>query len=277
MAAGQKKNHQTLADRWFAWRSRRAFNRRGSADLKAGTHLRDEGDLGPIPVHIAIIMDGNGRWAKKRGLDRRFGHRAGAENLKRVTEACGDLGVKYLTVYAFSTENWKRSDEEVNALMKLFIEFFHRYDAELAEQDIRLRFTGDLQALPDEVRATIDEAEEGSLHRKRMQLIIAFNYGGRQELVDCARRLAREARDGALDPDQITEADVAARLYLPDVPDPDLIIRSSGEMRLSNFLLWQAAYSELWISDVLWPDFDQATLEQAIRDFNNRDRRFGGV
>lgn len=230
-----------------------------------------------VPRHIGIIMDGNGRWAQNRGLDRRIGHRAGAENLKRVTETCRDLGVRYLTVYAFSTENWKRSDAEVGALMKLFVEFFHKYDRELAEEDIRLRFIGQVDALPEPVRETIRAAEAASLERRTMQLIIAFNYGGRRELVHSVRRIAADAARGALSPGSIDETTIAAHLYMPDVPDPDLIIRSGGEMRLSNFLLWESAYSEFWVSNVLWPDFGKQSLFQAVMDFNRRDRRFGGV
>lgn len=230
-----------------------------------------------IPGHIGIIMDGNGRWARSRGLDRRIGHRAGAENLKRVTETCRDLGVRYLTVYAFSTENWKRSNEEVGALMKLFVEFFHKYDRELAEEDIRLRFIGQVDALPEPVRETIRIAEAASAERRTMQLIIAFNYGGRRELVHSVRQIAGAVARGSLSPDAIDETTIAEHLYMPDVPDPDLIIRSSGEMRMSNFLLWESAYSEFWVSNVLWPDFGKQSLFQAVMDFNHRDRRFGGV
>lgn len=258
-------------DRWFAGRSRRRF----AAGSATAPLTPDE--LRRIPRHIGIIMDGNGRWAQQRGMRRSYGHRVGAENLKQVTEICGNLGVKYLTVYAFSTENWKRPAAEVEGLMKLFVEFFHRYDAELAEQDVRLRFAGNIPALPEAVRRTITEAEQGSLNRRKMQLIIAFNYGGRQELVDAIKAIVTDVQAGRLTDADINERTVAERLYLPDVPDPELIIRPGGEMRLSNFLLWQSAYAEFWSDRILWPDFDRACLERAIRDYIQRDRRFGGV
>lgn len=230
-----------------------------------------------IPVHLGIIMDGNGRWARKRLLPRRLGHRAGAENLKRVTEAAATLGIRYLTVYAFSTENWKRPAAEVEGLMKLFIEFLERYDPELAEQDIRLRFAGENGALSPEVRSAIEAAQLRSAGRKGMQLIIAFNYGGRNEILAVCRRLAEDCRAGRIAPEAIDEAAFQARLYLPDVPAPDLILRTSGEMRLSNFMLWQAAYSELLVMDVLWPDFGREQLEEALRAYGARERRYGGL
>ncbi|NLL64235.1 MAG: di-trans,poly-cis-decaprenylcistransferase, partial [Clostridiaceae bacterium] len=214
---------------------------------------------------------------QRRGFERSYGHRAGAENLKRVTEACSMIGVKYLTVYAFSTENWKRPTAEVSQLMQLFVEFFRKYDAELEANNIRLRFTGRIQELPQAVQDTINEAESGSFARTGMQLIIAFNYGGRQEIIDAAQRIAAAVEAGKISANEVDEALVTKHLYMPDVPDPDLIIRSSGEMRISNFLLWESAYAEFWVSDVLWPDFDRATLYKALYDFNGRERRFGGV
>ena len=222
-------------------------------------------------------MDGNGRWAAQRHLPRQAGHRAGAERLHEVTASAARRGVRYLTVYAFSTENWARPDSEVQTLMQLFIEFFHAYDARLAEADVRLRFTGDYDALPEEVRRTWREAEAGSAARQGLQLIIAFNYGGRHEIVPATRRLAAEVAAGRLDPEAIGEEDIARCLYLPDVPDPDLVIRTSGEMRLSNFLLWEAAYAEFHSTPVLWPDFDDASLEAAIMAYNRRERRFGAL
>lgn len=230
-----------------------------------------------IPVHLAVIMDGNGRWARRRGLPRQAGHRAGAENLKRLCRLCGQHGVQYLTVYAFSTENWTRPTEEVNALMDLFIEFFRRYDPELAQEGIRVRFTGDKAGLPEGVRRIAEEAEAASRERNRLQLIVALNYGGRREIVDACRQLARQVQSGALSPDDIDERRFAEALYLPDVPDPDLLIRPSGEMRLSNFLLYQTAYTEFYFDDVLWPDFDEACFLRALRAYTERDRRFGGV
>lgn len=230
-----------------------------------------------IPVHLAVIMDGNGRWARNRGLPRQAGHRAGAENLKRLCRLCGQYGVQYVTVYAFSTENWSRPAEEVDALMNLFVEFFRRYDPELATEGIRVRFTGDLASLPDSVRRIADEAEAGSRERNRLQLIVALNYGGRREIVDACRRLARQVQNGSLAPDDIDERRIAESLYLPDVPDPDLLIRPSGEMRLSNFLLYETAYTELYFDDVLWPDFDEDSFMRALKAYTERDRRFGGI
>ena len=230
-----------------------------------------------VPVSLGVIMDGNGRWAKKRLLPRSAGHRAGAENLKELCRNCGRYGVKYLTVYAFSTENWARPEDEVHQLMELFVEFFERYDPELEQEGIRVRFTGDIAALPEKVRNTIAEGEERSKNRQKMQLIVAMNYGGRREIENAARRLAKKVKDGELEPEQITEQLLSENMYLPDVPDPELIIRPSGEMRLSNFLLWESAYAEFWVSEVLWPDFSYDDLTQAFMDFTKRDRRFGGL
>ena len=230
-----------------------------------------------VPVSLGVIMDGNGRWAKKRLLPRSAGHRAGAENLKELCRNCGRYGVKYLTGYAFSTENWARPEDEVHQLMELFVEFFERYDPELEQEGIRVRFTGDIAALPEKVRNTIAEGEERSKNRQKMQLIVAMNYGGRREIENAARRLAKKVKDGELEPEQITEQLLSENMYLPDVPDPELIIRPSGEMRLSNFLLWESAYSEFWVSQTLWPDFGYDDLTQAFRDYAGRDRRFGGL
>lgn len=262
---------QSWLDRWLNRSAKRRF-RRSESDQP----LTPE-ELELVPRHIGIIMDGNGRWAQRRGLNRSYGHRAGAENLKLVTEACGDIGVKYLTVYAFSTENWKRPRAEVDELMRLFIEFFHRFDEELKEQDIRLRFSGDLDGLPADVRKTMADAEAGSLERQRMQLIIAFNYGGRREITDSCRRIIAKVLSGELELEDVNEETISDHLYLPDVPDPELILRPGGEQRLSNFLLWEAAYAEFWSKDILWPDFGRANLEEAVRDYIYRDRRFGGV
>lgn len=230
-----------------------------------------------IPTHLGIIMDGNGRWAKLRGLPRRAGHRAGAETLHDITDACGRLGVRYLTVYAFSTENWKRPDDEIHALMSLFSEFFHKYDESLARNNVRVRFMGEKAGLPDDVQATWIDAEENSSDRSGMQLIVAFNYGGQKELVQAAQRIALAAMRKQLDPASINEQTITEMLYLPDVPPADLIIRSSGEMRLSNFMIWQSAYAEFWVSNILWPDFRTEDLEQAFREFGHRDRRFGAL
>ena len=243
---------------------------------KKQEHSYDTGDL-KVPVSLGVIMDGNGRWATQRHLPRSAGHRAGAENLKELCRNCGRYGVKFLTVYAFSTENWARPEAEVEQLMKLFVEFVDRYDPELKEEDIRMRFTGDIPALPEKVKEVIKIEEERSKDRKKMQLIIAFNYGGRREIVNSCQKIAEQVKAGTLDPSEITEQMISNNLYLPDVPDPDLIIRPSGEQRISNFLLWECAYSEFWISDILWPDFGYDELTQAFRDYALRDRRFGGL
>lgn len=226
-----------------------------------------------IPEHVAIIMDGNGRWATARKLPRQLGHRAGAKNLKEIVRAAGQLGIKYLTVYAFSTENWQRPKNEVNALMQLFVDFFLTYDAELALNDVRLRFAGDIDCLPPEVKKTINTAETNSSGRHGLQLIIAFNYGGRRELLRAFQKLAATG----IPFDSLNESDISGALYLPDVPDPEMIIRTGGEMRLSNFLLWQSAYAELFSSPKLWPEFTEKDLIQIISAYNKRDRKFGGI
>jgi undecaprenyl diphosphate synthase len=236
----------------------------------------DTGDL-KVPVSLGVIMDGNGRWATKRHLPRTAGHKVGAENLKELCRNCVRYGVKYLTVYAFSTENWSRPKGEVDQLMKLFVELFDKYDPELAEEGIRVRFTGDDTELPPKVREVCKTAEERSKNRPNMQLIVALNYGGRREILSSCRKIAEKVKDGSIDPEDITEKMLSDNMYLPDVPDPELIIRPSGEMRLSNFLLWESAYSEFWVSDTLWPDFGYEELTNAFRDFALRDRRFGGL
>ncbi|MDD2214184.1 MAG: isoprenyl transferase [Oscillospiraceae bacterium] len=246
--------------------------------LKSKAHKTDFSQSAlTIPEHIAIIMDGNGRWAKKHHLSRSLGHREGAERLHDITDACGRLGVRYLTVYTFSTENWKRPAAEVQTLMDLFVEFFHKYDSMLRQNDVRLRFMGDKTALPASVQQTWEEAEAESCHRQGLQLILAFNYGGRQEIIKAAQHLAQACCHQTLQPLQIDEQHFKAALFLPDVPDPDLLIRTSGELRLSNFLLWQAAYTEFWITDTLWPDFDETTLLEAIQAYSQRDRRYGAI
>lgn len=236
----------------------------------------DDSEL-KIPVSLGVIMDGNGRWAQKRGLPRSAGHRAGAENLKELCKNCGNLGVKYVTVYAFSTENWSRPTEEVEQLMNLFVEFFDRYDPELEKEGIRVRFSGDIEALPERIKAVCKTGEERSLHRSKMQLIVAFNYGGRREITQACQRIAEQVALGELKPSDIDEKMLSASMYLPDVPDPDLIIRPSGERRLSNFLMWESAYSEFETMECLWPDFGLEELKQAFRDYSTRDRRFGGL
>jgi len=231
----------------------------------------------PVPAHIAIIMDGNGRWARSRGLPRSMGHRAGAEAARRIVEAAVELGVRVLTLYTFSSENWDRPKREIDLLMKLLVEFLRREAPTLHGHHVRLRAIGRTHELPAQPRATLQHLMDETAHYDRMQLVLALSYGGRQELVDAVRRVAEQVRDGQLSPQAITELDIARQLYAPDVPDPDLLVRTSGEMRLSNFLLWQSSYAELYVTPTRWPDFAKADLEAAIIDYQQRERRFGKV
>jgi undecaprenyl diphosphate synthase len=228
-----------------------------------------------IPRHVAIIMDGNGRWAERRGLDRIEGHRAGIESVRAVVRAAHELGVRQLTLYAFSTENWSRPRLEVDALMALLEHYLEAELAEVHRNGIRVRAIGRLERLPDSVRARLDRAIAHTRCNREMDLVFALSYGGRTEIVDAARRLAREVEQGKLDPEQIDEKVFAAYLYAPDLPDPDLLIRTGGESRLSNFLLWQIAYAEVHVTDVMWPDFRKSDLVQAILAFQARERRYG--
>lgn len=230
-----------------------------------------------LPEHIGIIMDGNGRWAKKRGLPRSAGHTAGAQTFRKIARYCSDIGIKYLTVYAFSTENWRRPSDEVDALMRLFKDYLQEAIRDFKDDSIVLRFIGDRSAFSSELLSLMNENEEESRERDGMVLNIAMNYGGRAELVTAIRDMANEVKDGSLDPAAITEELVSQHLYTTGQPDPDLIIRPSGENRTSNFLLWQSAYAEYVIMDVLWPDFTQDDLNQALIEFAKRNRRFGGV
>ena len=229
-----------------------------------------------IPRHIAMIMDGNGRWAKKRGSIRLAGHWAGAETVRRVLDYCRKYGVQYLTLYAFSTENWSRPKAEVTGLMKLLSTFLREKERDLIADECRFRAIGRRDDLPDGVKTLIEKVE-ASTRRFTRQLIVCLSYGGRAEIADAATRLAADARSGKLPPAPISEKTFASYLYAPDVPDPDLIIRTSGEFRLSNFLLWEAAYSELYVTPVLWPDFQEDDFVAALDDFASRSRRFGGV
>lgn len=226
--------------------------------------------------HLAIIMDGNGRWAKARGLPRSEGHRAGGETVRRVLGFCRDAGIRYLTLYAFSVENWKRPKEEVDALMGLLVSYLAGEESMLHRHQVRLRIMGQRDDLPAEVQAALNHVESVTAHYER-QLILCLSYGGRREIVSAAKKLAQAAAEGKLDPASIDEDVFATQLYLPDVPDPDLIVRTSGEMRLSNFLLWQASYAELYVTPVLWPDFDKADFDAALASFGKRERRYGGV
>lgn len=232
-------------------------------------------DLPAPPAHIAIIMDGNGRWAKARGLPRTAGHKRGAEAVRRTVECAREMGVSFLTLYAFSSENWKRPQGEVTDLMGLLRLYLRNEVRTLHKNGIRLKVIGDRSRLGPDIVALIEESEQKTAANSAMTLILALSYGGRQEIVDAARRLAVEVAEGRLSPAEIDDAALSGRLFTAGIPDPDMIIRTSGEQRISNFLLWQCAYSELVFLDVLWPDFDREHLTAAIRDFHGRERRFG--
>lgn len=229
------------------------------------------------PRHIAIIMDGNGRWAKKRGLPRTAGHAAGAEAFRRIANYCRTLGVKYLTVYAFSTENWKRSEEEIGGIMRLLRKYLEEAMRDMEKNHVRFRFFGDLGRLSPELRQLCQAAESRSSEYHEVQVNFCLNYGGRDEIVQAARRFATDVAAGIRKPEELTEELLSSYLYSVNVPDPELIIRPSGEMRISNFLLWQSAYSEFVYLNVLWPDFGPKDLDAAIEEYHRRNRRFGGV
>ena len=226
-----------------------------------------------VPRHVAIVMDGNGRWAKKRFLPRFFGHKHGVDSLVATIQACADRGVEHLTVFAFSSENWKRPEEEVSGLMGLVLVAVSKYLTKLAGEGVRIRIVGDRSAVSDKVRQAWDRAETATAHNRRITLSVAFNYGGRWDVVQACR----QAVAAGLPPEQITEASLARFMTMADAPDPDLFIRTGGEMRISNFLLWQVAYAELFFTDRLWPDFDAGDLDAALAAYRQRDRRFGGV
>ena len=249
---------------------------KGSKD-ESEEELIFEIDEKNIPEHIAIIMDGNGRWAKKRNLPRTMGHKAGVETVRKILIEAKKLGVKYLTLYAFSTENWKRPKEEVGALMKLLIQYLKQEVDELDKNEVVINFIGDIEKFPKECVDAIHEAMERTKNNKGVVMNIALNYGGRDEITKSFKELCREVIDGKLSIDDINEKNIENHLYTKGMPDPDIIIRPSGEQRLSNFLLWQCAYSEFWMSDILWPDFEEKDLRKAIYDFQNRNRRFGGI
>ncbi|HIT34101.1 MAG TPA: isoprenyl transferase [Candidatus Faecousia intestinigallinarum] len=231
----------------------------------------------PPPRHIAIIMDGNGRWAKKRGLPRTAGHAAGAETFRRIANHCRKLGVQYLTVYAFSTENWKRSQEEVSGIMKLLGRYLQEALEDMEKNHVRFRFWGDLSKLSPELQQLCLAAQSRSGGYQDVQVHFCLNYGGRDEIVHAARALAEQVRQGALKPGDIDEALFSQYLYSANVPDPELVIRPSGEMRTSNFLPWQSVYSEFVFMNVLWPDFSPQDLDEAIAEYHRRSRRFGGA
>ncbi len=231
-----------------------------------------------VPVHLGIIMDGNGRWAKKRGLPRQAGHVTGAQVFRKITKYCEKCGVSYLTVYAFSTENWRRPQEEVDAIMNLLRQYLKESLADFKQENIRTRFIGDREPLAADIRQLMEEAETTTAHKTGMTLNIAINYGGRQEIAYAARQLAQLAAAGDMDPSAIDEQAVEERLFTMDQPPVDLILRPSGEYRLSNFLIWQSAYAEyVFMEDILWPDFKESDLDRAFEEYARRDRRFGGV
>jgi undecaprenyl diphosphate synthase len=234
-------------------------------------------EVADVPLHVAIIMDGNGRWAAARGLRRTAGHRRGAEAVKTAAESAVRLGVRYLTLFGFSSENWSRPAWEVSDLMALLRHYLEREVGFLQEHSIRLRVIGNRARLAPDIVRSIERAEQATAHNERLMLTIALSYGGRAEICQAARRLAEEAVAGRIDPAQIDEPMFANFLYTYDVPDPDLVIRTSGEQRISNFLLWQVAYAELLFIDTLWPDFSRQDFEQALREFCRRERRYGAV
>ena len=230
-----------------------------------------------LPHHIGIIMDGNGRWAKKRGMPRSFGHSAGAKKFDDIIDFAGNFGIKVVTVYAFSTENWNRPKEEVDALMTLLDDYLENGLKKLAGKDTRVKIIGDIPSLPEKIRKGIENIEEKTKDGKSMLVQIALNYGGRLEIVSAAKKAAQMVKSGEIEESDINEELLSSLMYNPEAGDPDLIIRPSGEYRLSNFLLWGSAYSEFWFSDILWPDFKNEDLLQAIYDYQKRNRRFGGV
>ena len=248
----------------------------GLFSKKIHHHGAGQVDKSRLPRHIAIIMDGNGRWAKQRGLPRTAGHKVGAETFRKIATYCKDLGVEYLTVYAFSTENWRRPADEVSTIMALLKQYMLEAIDSMERDQIRLRFLGDLSAISPELQALVDRTNEISTHIHGFQANVCLNYGGRDEIVHAARRFAADCVNGVKKPEELTEADFAHYLYTDGIPDPELIIRPSGEIRTSNFLLWQSAYAEYYFTDVLWPDFDEPELDKAIASYQKRERRFGG-
>ena len=230
-----------------------------------------------VPRHVAIIMDGNGRWAKKRGLPRAMGHKQGVETVREVVRAAGDLGIKYLTLYSFSTENWARPDSEISELFSLLRLFLRRDLAELHQNNVKLEIIGERKGLPSDLLEMLEDAKKLTAQNDGQVLVVAFNYGSRNEITKAARELARQVEAGKLLPQDITESMMAGQLDTCGIPDPDLMIRTSGEMRISNFLLWQLAYAEFVFADCLWPDFGAQELAAAVETYKNRDRRYGGI
>lgn len=249
-----------------------------NGEAKRSVEALPGGDAGEgMPAHVAIIMDGNGRWAAKRGLPRFEGHRRGVEAIRRAVRVAGDFGIRYLTVYSFSAENWRRPAQEVSDLMGLLKRFVRHDLADLHANNIRVRIIGSREGLASDIRPLLDEAEQLTRHNTGLTLVIAFNYGGRQEIVRAVQALARKVKDGSLAPEAIDAATLEAHLDTAGIPDPDLVIRTSGEQRVSNFLTWQTAYSEFVFIPDFWPDFDEAIFRAAIDEYFKRERRFGGL
>ena len=248
------------------------FNRKSP---EGETH--GELDMERIPQHIGIIMDGNGRWAKSRSLPRTMGHKAGVETIRKILKECDRLGVRYLTLYAFSTENWKRPKDEVSALMSLLVEYLKGEFEELHRSNVSIDFIGDISKLPDLARNELVSAKERTKDNTGVHMYLALNYGGREEIISAVKRFHEDVAKGLATVEDLTEDSFKEYLYAGGIPDPELIIRPSGELRLSNFMLYQGAYSELWFSNINWPDFQESDLRSAISDFQKRDRRFGGV
>ena len=230
-----------------------------------------------LPTHVAVIMDGNGRWAKQRGLPRVEGHRNGVESVRAVVRAAGEVGIKYLTLYAFSVENWNRPQDEVDALMKYLVHYLKTETPELNKNNVRLEVIGQIYRLPEFVQEQLEKTKAALAKNNGLTLILALSYGGRTEIVEAVRSIAAKAHKGALDPAEISEQIISQHLYTKNIPDPDLLIRTSGEMRVSNFLLWQISYAELVVTPTLWPDFRQAQFFDALEEYARRDRRFGAV
>lgn len=239
--------------------------------------LKSQINLEKLPKHVAVIMDGNGRWAKQHGKPRVFGHRNGVTSVRETTEAAAELGIEYLTLYAFSTENWNRPKMEVSALMRLLVETLNNEIQTLNKNNIRLKAIGDIDKLPKRTHDALLEGIKNTANNDRMTLVLALNYSSKWEITEAVRKLAKSAKEGTLDPDQLNEQDISNALSTQGIPDPELLIRTSGETRISNFLLWQIAYAELYFTDIFWPDFRKDHFYQAIIDFQNRERRFGKI
>lgn len=244
---------------------------------KPDNKLLDQIDKNNVPAHIAIIMDGNGRWAKKKNLPRTMGHRAGVETIRQIVKASSNIGVKYLTLYAFSTENWRRPSEEVSTLMSLLVEYLKKEVNELHKNNVIVNYIGDITRLPEICQRELIQSQDKTKNNTGLTLNLALNYGGRDEIRNAVIHIAKDIKNGSLDIKDINDSVISNYLYTKGMPDPDLVIRPSGEYRISNFLLWQIAYSELWFSNIYWPDFKPNDLYMAIYDYQKRDRRYGGV